>query len=96
VIGVGAGERALLVTEQLALDQVVGQRAAVDRDEVAAAPRQRVGGAGQHLLAGAAVALDQDRHRRAGDLAQPGQVAAVLGDQRGQAGDRLAAAPRDR
>jgi hypothetical protein len=56
------------------------------------AARQRVGGPGQHLLAGAAVALDEDRHRRARHLAHPGQVAAVLGDQRGQAGDRLAAA----
>ena len=39
VVGLGAGERALLVPEQLALDEVLGERAAVDRHEPAGALR---------------------------------------------------------
>src|SRR5256885_6101028 len=64
-----AGERALLVAEQLRLEQRLGQRGAVDRDERAAAPRRaRVDRAGDELLAGAALALDEHRRGAAGDL----------------------------
>src|SRR5256886_13194337 len=64
-----AGERALLVAEQLRLEQRLGERGAVDRDERAAAPRRaRVDGAGDELLAGAALALDEHRGGAARDL----------------------------
>ena len=60
LLGRGAGERALRVTEQLRLDQVLGQRRAVDLDERALAPgRTLVQGVGDQLLAGAALADDQ-------------------------------------
>ncbi len=56
-----AGERALLVAEQLRLDQLLRQRRAVDLDEralrAAAAHVDRVG---DQLLADAVLALDQD------------------------------------
>ena len=56
-----AGERALHVTEQLALEQVLGHRAAVDRDERPIATRARlVNRACQQLFAGAAFARDHD------------------------------------
>src|SRR2546430_13505360 len=55
-----AGERALLVTEQLRLEQRLGQRRAVHRDERAATPRRApVAGAGDELLARSALALDE-------------------------------------
>ena len=63
----GAGEGALLVPEQLRLQQRLGQRGAVDRDERPAPPgREVVDRLGDQLLAGAALALDQHRarHRR--------------------------------
>ena len=57
---VGAGERALLVSEQLGLEQVLLQRRAVDLDEVARrAQRVVVDGAGDQLLAGARFAADE-------------------------------------
>src|SRR5690606_4940610 len=57
---IGAGERALLVAEQLGLDQVLGQRRAVDRDErLVRDGRQRVQVARDQLLAGPALAEDQ-------------------------------------
>ena len=57
-----AGERALLVAEQLALDQAGRQGGAVDLDERLVAPRAgRVDGAGDQLLAGAGLAGDQHR-----------------------------------
>ena len=67
----GAGERALLVAEQDALDQVLGDGAAVDGDErLAGALALALDGARDQLLADAAFALDQDRdggvRRRAG------------------------------
>ena len=50
-----AGEGALLVAEQLGLEQVLGDRGAVDRDEAAAAaPARLVDAAGEQFLAGAA------------------------------------------
>src|SRR5262245_6190467 len=62
---VGAGERAALVAEQLALHQLLGQRAAVDRDERAlAALRPAVDLARDDLLAGARLADQQHRQRR--------------------------------
>ncbi len=61
----GAGEGALLVAEELALQQSHGNGGAVDLDEGAPAPRAAiVNGAGDQLLAGAGFALDQ--HGRIG------------------------------
>ena len=62
-IGLGAGERALPVAEELALHQVFGNRAAVDRDE----GQLGAGAAGVdhprgELLAAAGFAVDE--HRR--------------------------------
>src|SRR5262249_54747783 len=58
----GAGEGALLVAEELALQEVRGERAAVDDDEGTAAARarpvHRLGGA---ALAGAGLALEEHR-----------------------------------
>ena len=60
VLAVGAGEAALLVTEQLALDQVGRDRAAVDREErKALAPAQVVDRPRGELLASAALAGQQ-------------------------------------
>src|ERR1051326_6290868 len=61
------GERALLVPEELALDQGRGNRGAVDLDE----RRRRAGavvvdGAGEELLAGAGLALHHHRHLTVG------------------------------
>ena len=64
-----AGERALLVAEQLALEQLLGNRGAVDRDELAVlAAALRVHRAREQLLAGAALAQDQHRHVGRRDL----------------------------
>ncbi len=70
-----AGEAPLLVAEELRLDQLFGDRRAVDADEWLVAPRRAVvDGARHELLAGAALARDQHRggsRRRALDrLAQ--------------------------
>src|SRR5881409_2303847 len=63
------GERALLVAEQLRLEQRLGQRGAVDRDERTAAPRRaRVDRARDELLARAALALDEHRGGAVCDL----------------------------
>ena len=60
-----AGERALLVAEQLGLEHLARQGAAVDRHEgPLGARRALVDGARHQLLAGAALAEDQ--HRRVG------------------------------
>ncbi len=65
----GAGERALLVAEQLRLHQRLRDRGAVDLDErpvlTARVLMQRLG---DELLAGATLARDQHRRRRVGDL----------------------------
>src|ERR1043166_7634302 len=59
-----AREGALLVAEQLALEQRLGQRGAVDGDErLAAARREIVDPLRDELLARARLALDQDRGR---------------------------------
>src|SRR5690606_25434935 len=55
------GERAALVSEQLAFQELLGNGRAVDRDEPAVLARAlRVQGAGNELLARAALAQDQD------------------------------------
>ncbi len=60
-----AGEGALLVAEELAFEQRLGQRAAVDGNHGHEAPRaQIVNGAGHQFLAGAALAVNQ--HGRVG------------------------------
>src|SRR5262249_11762289 len=65
----GAGERALLVTEELALEERLGQGGAVHRHEGAIAPRAGgVDRARRHLLAGAALAEEEHGRGGAGDL----------------------------
>jgi hypothetical protein len=60
-----AGERPLLVAEQRRLDEVLRDRAAVDRDErLRAALARAVNGARDQLLADAGFALDQHRDQR--------------------------------
>ena len=57
-----AGERALFVAKQIALDQVLRQRTTVYRDERAAPPRRaRVESSGEELLAGPRLAAQQHR-----------------------------------
>ena len=57
------GERAAFIAEQLALDQVFGQRRAIDGDEGPARPGTRgVNGLRQEFLAGAGFALHQNAH----------------------------------
>src|SRR4029453_4700654 len=64
-----SGERALLVSEELRLEQVLGQRGAVHRDErLARAPAVCVDGPGEELLAGARLAEAADVPPRAGRL----------------------------
>ncbi len=66
----GAGEGALLVPEELALDERLGQGAAVDDDEgPRGARREVVDPAGEHLLAGPGLARDEDRESARGDAA---------------------------
>ena len=67
---VGAGERALLVAEQFALEQRLGDRGAVDRQErLVGAVGVLVDRAGDQFLAGAALAEDQHGHVLGGDAA---------------------------
>src|SRR6266404_5373069 len=67
----GPGEGPLLVAEELALDQLAGDRGHVDRDErPVSALAEIVQSAGDQLLAGAALA--HDRHREIG-AHQPGE-----------------------
>ena len=67
---VGAGEGALLVAEQLALQQVLRDGGAVERQERRlGAGAVLVDGARDQLLAGAALAGDQHRHVLGGDAA---------------------------
>ena len=73
-----------LVAEELALQEGLGQRPAVDRHEAAAGARARVvDGAGDQLLAGAALAVDEDRRagpRHAVDEREDGLHARALAD----------------
>ena len=76
-----AGEGALFVAEQFGLEQVFGDRRAIDRDEAAAAaPARLVQAAGEQFLAGPARAEQHDRNvgigdalDRAGDLQHLGR-----------------------
>ena len=62
-------ERALLIAEELRLDQGVRDRAAVDSDKrLLASGTQLVDGPSHELLAGAGLALDEDGERRVGHL----------------------------
>jgi hypothetical protein len=66
----GAGEGALLVPEEFRLEQVLGQRSAVEADVGSARTwRVVVDGVGDQFLAGARLAADQDRRRPLGDHA---------------------------
>ena len=70
VLGVGAGERALFVAEQLGFEQFARDRAAIDRDErLAGAAALGVDGAGDDFLAAAARAGQQHRGVARRDLA---------------------------
>ncbi len=65
----GTGEGALAVAEELGLEQGLGDRTAVDRDEGLRRPRAlRVDRARDELLAGAGLAADQHRRHAARDL----------------------------
>src|SRR5690606_34194103 len=67
-----AGERALLVAEELALEEVVGERGTVHRDEgTVASRRPRVERARCDLLAGPALAAEQHRGHGGRRLLQP-------------------------
>src|SRR5258706_15449121 len=68
LVGDGAGERSLHVAEELAFQQRLGNRAAVDRDEGLVGARARaVDRAREELLAAAAFALDEDARVARGD-----------------------------
>src|SRR5216110_3234944 len=63
----GAGERALLVAEQLRFNQRVRDGATIDRDKwLIAPPAQLMDRPSHELFAGAGLALDEDRERRVG------------------------------
>jgi len=91
-----AGERALFVTEQLGLEDLPRQGAAVNRHErPRAARRVLVDRAGDELLAGPALA--QDQHRRIGrghaiddsqDLVHPGALGQETTERGGAGGVR--------
>ncbi len=67
---IGAGERALLATEQFAFQQFVGQRAAIlDHERLAGTAGPIVNGARQQFLAGAGLAGDQHRNVEIGGAA---------------------------
>ncbi len=87
--GAGAGERALLVAEELALDQRGGEGGDVDGDEGRPLARPViVDGAGHQLLAGAALAGDEHRDGRGGgpaDRLPHPEHARALADERGVA-----------
>src|SRR6266852_1677594 len=58
----GAGERSLLMTEQLAFDHAVGERLAIDREErTLGAVAPVVEHPGDQFLAGPGLAFDKDR-----------------------------------
>ena len=84
VVAVGAGEGAAAVAEELAFEQVAGDGGAVEGDEgLLRAVREFVDGAGEDLLAGAALAGDQDVDVGLGDLASVvHQLAHVAGDEK--------------
>ena len=72
LLAVGAGERPALVTEQLALEQLLGERRTVDRHQRAApGDVAEVDRLGDQLLARARLARHQDRARRRRDPRNP-------------------------
>src|SRR5262249_18614187 len=74
LIVLGAGERALLVAEELALEEGLGEGGAVLRDEELVAPlRLVVDRRGDELLAGAGLALDADGGAGVDDLLERGE-----------------------
>ena len=74
LVPLGAGEGAGLVAEQLGFEQGVGQGAAVDGHERPVTARAEVvQGAGEQLLAGAGLALDEHGGVAFGDLRQDGE-----------------------
>ena len=85
LLGDGAGEGALLVAEQLALQQARGDGRAVQLDEGAVPPRaQLVQGAGDEFLARARLAANEHRGVGGGDgldlLEHPAQGGTVADD----------------
>ena len=72
--GVGAGEGAARVAEELRLQQAVGNRGAVHRHQRPRSPGAPVvEKAGQEFLPGAGLPLDQHRHIEAGDALRIGE-----------------------
>ena len=70
----GSGERAFLVAEQDRFHEVVRDRPAIDRDKrLRLALAAAMNGAGEHLLADAGFAFDQDRHRGGGGFLRGAQ-----------------------
>src|SRR5271155_4955246 len=67
---VRAGERPLLVPEELRLDQVGGDRTAIDGDHGSPASGHRVNRPSEDLLPRAALASDEDGHARWSDGAR--------------------------
>ena len=68
---IGAGEGALLVAEELALEERLGERGAVERDERRLGARARARGSPRASSPFAGAALAGDEHRRA-RRARPG------------------------
>ena len=92
-----AREGAPLVAEELALEQRLGNRGAVDRDEGAVAPgRERVDRAREELLARAALALEQDGGVGRGDALGLGAHARGSPPTRRRSAAASATAPRRR
>jgi len=78
--GQGAGEGALFMTEQLRLDQALGEGAAIDGDEGAGmAVTERMDMPGDQFLAGTGFADHQHAGVARGDLFQVGEQVARLG-----------------
>ena len=82
------GERALLVAEELRLEQRLGDRAQVDvHERLAGARRRAMDGARDQFLAGAVLAEDQHRRVGARDLLDVAEQAAAIA---GELADDLA------
>src|SRR6185503_10914820 len=84
VVAIGAGEGAAAVAKELAFEEVAGDGGAVEGDEgLVRAAREFMDGAGEDLLARAALAGDQDVDVGPGDLASVShQLAHVAGDEK--------------
>ena len=93
LLGDRSGEGPLRVAEEVRLEEVGRHRAGVDGDERAGgAQREAVEGARDELLAGAALARDEDRRARGGGLAD--RLEDLL--HRGRAADHLGEVVRRR